>query len=186
MHVMELTPGIHTLGADRGRLWIRTRKYGAAAAAGHDLLIEVTRWEAMLEVAVDRTVTGARLTADSRSLKVLEGTGGLTALDDDDKDSIKQTIDKEVLEGRPIEFRSTAVQRDGNRLSFTGQLELAGLVHPIAFDLMREDARVTGAATVKQTNWGIKPYSGLFGTLKVVDEVTVEIAADLWEPSASR
>jgi hypothetical protein len=32
---------------------------------------------------------------------------------------------------------------------------------------------VTGAATVKQSEWEIKPYSGLFGTLKVRDEVRV-------------
>lgn len=187
MHVMELAPGIHTLGADRGRLWIRTRKYGAAAAAGHDLLIEVTRWEAMLEVGVQRAVTRIRLTADPRSLKVLEGTGGMTRLSDDDKASIRETIDKEVLEGRSIEFVSTAVRPEEDRLRIEGQLELAGRVHPIDFELiLGEHGRLTGAAIVKQTNWGIKPYSGLFGTLKVVDEVTVEIAADLWEPSASR
>ena len=30
---------------------------------------------------------------------------------------------------------------------------------------------------VKQTDWGIKPYSALFGALKVADEVEVAIDA---------
>ena len=34
---------------------------------------------------------------------------------------------------------------------------------------------LTGTATLKQTDWGCKPYSALFGTLKVADEVRVEI-----------
>jgi hypothetical protein len=34
---------------------------------------------------------------------------------------------------------------------------------------------VTGAAVVRQTEWGIKPYSALFGALKVADEVHVEV-----------
>ena len=37
----------------------------------------------------------------------------------------------------------------------------------------------TGAATVRQTDLGLKPYSILFGTLKVADEVRITIDADL-------
>ena len=72
--------------------------------------------------------------------------------------------------GTPIEFRSTAVE--GRRLE--GELELAGQRHPISFKLLGdEDGRLTGSATVKQSDWGMKPYSALFGTLKVADEVEV-------------
>ena len=61
-----------------------------------------------------------------------------------------------------------------------GELELAGQRHPIAFELSAgADGRLSGAATVKQSDWGIKPYSALFGTLKVVDEVTVEVDTEL-------
>ena len=38
---------------------------------------------------------------------------------------------------------------------------------------------MTGSATVKQTEFGMKPYSALFGALKVADEVTVAIDAKL-------
>ena len=89
-------------GPENARLTVRTARTGAASKAGHDLLIEVTSWSATLDPDADPALT---LSADSRSLRVLEGTGGIQALDDDDKAGIKQTIDVEVLEGTPIEFR---------------------------------------------------------------------------------
>ena len=179
---MALRADSYKLGHHRGTLWVRTRKAGAAAMAGHDLAIEVTNWEATVEVGDSGAPTSIVLTADPRSLRVREGTGGIASHGDDDKASIKQTIDEEVLKGTPIEFRSTAVETadDGRRLDVAGDLELGGQSHPIAFELiLDEDGRLTGSAMVKQSGWGIKPYSGLFGTLKVVDEVTVEVAAEL-------
>ena len=48
--------------------------------------------------------------------------------------------------------------------------------HPITVELTAaEDGRLTGTATVKQSDWGMKPYSALFGALKVADEVEVAI-----------
>jgi polyisoprenoid-binding protein YceI len=73
------------------------------------------------------------------------------------------------------------VRPDGDdRLHVTGDLELVNGINLIAFDIIvSEDGRVTGTATIKQTDWGMKPYSALFGTLKVTDEVGVEIDAKL-------
>jgi YceI-like domain len=157
----------HTFGPENATLTVRTRRTGAASKAGHDLLIEVTAWSATLDHNVEPALT---LTADPRSLRVLEGTGGIQALDDEAKAGIAQTIDEEVLVGAPIEFRSTSVE--GSRVE--GELELAGERHPIGFELVAgEDGRFTGSATVKQSDWGMKPYTALFGTLKVADEVDV-------------
>ena len=51
---------------------------------------------------------------------------------------------------------------------------------PLAFDLVVGDGgRVAGTAVVKQTDFGMKPYSTLFGALKVADEVRVKIDAAL-------
>jgi YceI-like domain len=169
---------VHTFGPENARLTVRTRRVGAASKAGHDLLIEVTSWSATLDLG---EVPAATLTADASSLRVLEGTGGVMALDDDDKAGIATTIDDEVLKGTPIEFRSSAVEltRDGAPWRVTGELELAGGRHPISFDLTAANGRITGTATVRQTDWGIKPYTALFGTLKVADEVEVAIDAGL-------
>ena len=177
---MPITAGAHKLGPDTATLSIRTKKAGAAAMAGHNLLIEVTDWNATLELAGDPGQAQIALSADSASLKVLEGTGGAMTLDDEHRASIEQTIDDEILKRTPIEFRSTSIEPAGAGGTFAvaGELELAGKRGPITFELaIADDGALTGSAVVKQTRWGIKPYSALFGTLKVIDEVTVEIAA---------
>jgi hypothetical protein len=166
----------YTLGPEDGILAVRTSRTGAIAKAGHDLLMHVTEWRATLDIGDAPSLT---LDADGTSLRVREGTGGIKPLDDDDLANIETTIDDEVLRKRDITFRSTSVQLDGDTVAVAGDLTLLGTTRPLAFELTLVDGRVTGAAVVKQTEWGMKPYTALFGTLKVADEVRVEIDAAL-------
>ena len=55
-------------------------------------------------------MTSIELSADATSLRVREGTGGMQALGDDDKASIEQTINDDVLKRKDIGFRSTRVE----------------------------------------------------------------------------
>jgi len=170
---MSLPATTHPLGPNDARLTVHTRKAGAAAVAGHNLLIEVGSWSATLTLGDGAALT---LTADSRSLKVLEGTGGIQSLGDGDMANISQTIDDEVLKGGAIEFRSDSVEATPGGLTVRGELNLLGSRKPITFELhVAEDGRFSGEATIKQSDWGMKPYSALFGTLKVADEVSVAI-----------
>ncbi len=172
---MAIMPGTHKLGPENAALKIKTERRGAAAMAGHDLVIEVASWEATLQVGEDPGQISLDLTADPGSLQVIEGTGGVQALGEDDKVEIKQTIEDEVLGTQPIEFRSTGVEAlDDGRLRVSGELTMSGNTHPLDFVLeVGPEGQVSGQATVTQSEWGIKPYSGLFGTLKVRDEVQV-------------
>jgi len=68
--------GRYRLGPENATLSVRTERAGAAAKAGHDLLIHVNVWEATLVVAEDPGGTTMELTADATSLRVIEGTGG--------------------------------------------------------------------------------------------------------------
>lgn len=166
--------GTHKLGPDNGTLSVRTGRSGAAAKAGHDLVIEVTSWEATLDVGA----ASVTLDADAGSLRVIQGTGGMQALDDDDKANIHQTIDEEVLKGERIEFRSTEVEVTDGRIVVRGDLKLVGSTHPVAFDVVVADGgKLNASAVLKQTDWGMKPYSALFGALKVADEVEVTLDA---------
>jgi polyisoprenoid-binding protein YceI len=165
----------YTLGPEDGTLSVRTGRTGTVAKAGHDLHIEVRAWTATLDLDAPRLT----LDADATSLHVIEGTGGMMALDADDHANIRQTIDDEVLRRHDITFRSSDVQRTDGGLAVRGDLMLVGETRPIEFDLALADGRVTGTATVKQTEWGMKPYTALFGALKVADEVRVEIDARL-------
>ena len=63
-----------TYGPHNATLTVHTKRGGAAAKAGHDLTILVERWSA--------TDDDGQLSveADSRSLRVIEGSGGITSL----------------------------------------------------------------------------------------------------------
>jgi polyisoprenoid-binding protein YceI len=173
----------YRLGPDDGTLSVRTGRTGAAAMAGHNLLMHVTSWHATIELGGQMSV---ELDVDGSSLRVQEGTGGMQALQEEDKENIRQTIDAEVLHGQAIEFRSTEVKPAGAGLHVVGDLTLNGQTRPLSFDLtLTADGRIEGTAVVKQSDWGMKPYSGLFGALKVVDDVEVAIEAKLPEPQSA-
>ena len=161
------------LGPENGTLTVLTGKSGAAAKAGHNLRIEVTRWQATLDKDT------LELTADARSLRVVDGSGGVSPLGGEEKAGIAQTIDDKVLQGGSIAFRSSRVTEREGGLDVEGELKLLGVRHPIDFALALADGHLTGSATFKQTDWRIKPYSALFGTLKVADAVEVAVDATL-------
>ena len=102
-----IEPGTYRFGPSNATLSVQTRRGGAAAKAGHDLLLHVTAWEGTLTIGDDGAPAAAELAADATSLRVQKGTGGMKALDEDDKANIHQTIDDEVLQRRDIAFRST-------------------------------------------------------------------------------
>ena len=180
---MSIPAGTYRLGPRDGTLSVRTGRGGAAAKAGHDLLMRVTDWQATLEVGEDAAAIVVSLDVDPTSLRVREGTGGMQPLGDDDKANIEQTINDEVLLRRPITFHSTDVQAGEGRLGVQGKLTLLGNARPVAFDLtVGADGTLAGTTIVKQTDWGMTPYSALFGALKVSDEV--EVALDARLPSS--
>jgi polyisoprenoid-binding protein YceI len=175
---MPIPPGTYELGPADAQLMVHTRKAGAASKAGHDLLIDVGTWEATISAGEDPGSTSLELSVDSTSLRVREGKGGVVALGDDDKASIDHTIAEEILEGGEIRFHSTSVEpsADGGALEVKGELNLLGARRPLTFELNAgEGGRLAATAKLKQTDFGIKPYSALFGTLKVIDEVEVEV-----------
>jgi polyisoprenoid-binding protein YceI len=165
-------------GPDTGRLLVKTYREGVAAKVGHDLVIEVTRWEA----TVDLDASTVELTADARSLEVREGVRGVKPLTDKDRRDIAKTIDDKVLRGQPIVFRSGTVRSsDGDGpLVVEGDLTIAGTTRPVTARLdVDADGRVSGTIPLAQTDWGITPYRGLMGALKVRDEVEIVIEARL-------
>jgi len=180
--LMGLRPGTHEFGRDSGTLQVCTFREGVAQKIGHDLIIDVERWEAKVEVGHDGTPSAVRLEADARSLHVREGLHGVKPLSDKDRAEISKTIDEKILGGQPIAFRSIALERHDGRLTVQGDLTMAGTTRPASFEMdLTEDGRVSGTLPVTQSEWGIKPYRGFMGALKVRD--TVEVVLDAALPS---
>ena len=168
----------HHFGPDNASLEVRTYREGVAARAGHDLIILVTRWDATVEVGADPGQWSVTLSADSRSLEIREGLGGVKPLTDHDRAEIRKTIDAKVLGGRPIDFRSGDVRLADGRALVQGELSMAGVTRPLTAELTVADGpAISGTVRVRQSDWGIKPYRGLMGALKVRDEVEIVIEA---------
>jgi polyisoprenoid-binding protein YceI len=171
------------IGPGSGHLVIRTRREGLAARVGHDLTIDVTDWSGDLTHDPNNLAgTSLAVTVDLGSLRVRDGSGGAMALTDRDRNEINATMHRIVGSGGSSVATFVAVRvapSDGGG-SIDGTLTMRGIERPLRLAIIGTDApRYRGTATVAQSAYGIKPYSGMFGTLKVRDEVAIEFDVDL-------
>jgi polyisoprenoid-binding protein YceI len=180
---MAASTGTYRLGPDSGRVVIKTTRAGLAARVGHDLTLDVTRWSADITVPGD-DLSAATVTAelDLGSLVVREGTGGARPLSDSDRRDIESTMRKILGAGAQAAaaFSSTRVISSSVGGAIEGTLTLNGRSQPVRLQLTSPaQGRYRGTVTVVQSAFGIKPYSGFFGALKLRDEVVAEFEVDL-------
>ena len=186
---MAATTGNFQLGPDNGRIVLKTGRAGLAARAGHDLTIEVTRWSAQVEVPGEEAggVTAATVSAelDLDSLEVREGSGGAKPLSDRDRADIKKTMSG-ILGGGTASFSSSRIVRAGAGGGIEGTLTLNGKSEPVRLQVSEPAPdRYRGTGTVVQSTFGLKPYVGFFGALKLKDEVGVEVDVTLPSPEST-
>jgi polyisoprenoid-binding protein YceI len=178
------TAGSFQLGPEAGRVVIKTTRAGLAAKAGHDLTIEVTRWSAQVEVPAEDdgglAAATVRADLDLGSLEVREGSGGAMPLTDRDRREIKKQIGQ-ILGSATATFASSRVIPSGaSGGAVEGTVTLNGKTQPARLQVTAPgDGVYRGSATVAQSGFGIKPYSGFFGALKLKDEVTLEFQVTL-------
>jgi len=179
----EARPG----GGDR--IVVHVFKKGALSAFAHDHHFEVGKWHATADVPDGEP---ARASVD-----VVLSAGSLRDRQERLSDADRRKVDgqaagPEVLDAQhhpEIEFRSERfeAERGGTREHVRGALHGTltvrgrGVPADVAVEADREkDAwRVRGKARVKQSAFGIKPFSGFAGTVGVKDEVEIEIMLTL-------
>jgi polyisoprenoid-binding protein YceI len=168
-------------GSD-GELLIRTGVAGRAAQLGHRLTIAMRRWRVTVQWDGGEPV-GAELTVDVDSLEVVRGDGGLTPLSGPEKILVRGNAVRSLDARRfpRISFAAKTIEKidDGYRL--TGTLTIHGKARTQVVDVRTEDLgdgwRLCSETSVRQSDFGIKPYSQLLGSLKVADDVTVAFTA---------
>jgi len=165
------------LGPHNANLQVKTYRQGIAQKVGHDLILDVTRWEATVNLA--NGSSAMTLDCDSSSLEVREGLHGAKPLSDKDRVEIGKNIDDKILKGQPISFRSTSVKPVDGGLAVQGELKIGDASRPVEFDLDIGGGRVTGTVPVVQSEYGIKPFKALMGALKVRDDIEIVIDAPL-------
>ena len=141
---------------------------GVASSMGHIVDLQVTT--SSFDVGEDDIITAE---FDATSLKVVS---------EGPKPSDRTEIEKnaaKTLEANKyskITFRSTSVQRDGDRARIEGDLTLHGVTKPISAQARNDGEHWKAEVTLDQRDFGIKPYSAMLGALKVKPQVQIKIS----------
>jgi polyisoprenoid-binding protein YceI len=188
----DQSAAVYKVDATRSRIEITVLKAGLFKAIGHDHKIEAKSFSG------DVRFNSSNIGDSSVTLKI--ESGSLVVLDDpnlsekDRKEVQANMLGVKILNAAEfplITFRSTRVSdiaHTGEDFTLTGTLDLHGVGKEITFPMHvhREDnlLRTTGMLTISQTGFGIKPFKGAAGTLRLKDEIKMNfyIAAERVTP----
>jgi polyisoprenoid-binding protein YceI len=172
----------YTIVPSESSFWVFVGKSGLFSALAHDHEIGVKSFSGRVVVPAAGASGGSlEMDVDAPSLVVLDKKPS-----EEDKKKIFNSMHNEVLESakyQKITFKSVSVsdvkQTGNDAYSFVvnGDLTLHGVTKriavPVAATVTPQDLRATGKYTLKQTDYGIKPYSAAGGTIKVKNEVVI-------------
>jgi polyisoprenoid-binding protein YceI len=179
---MSNISGNYEIGPNAGRVLVKTGREGLAAKVGHDLTIEITRWRARASVpdAVGGGLHAAALQVelDLGSLVVREGTGGAKPLSDKDRADIQATAAKVLGAAGIATYASAKFVPEAETIE--GTLTLNGTARPLDLHVTNAGpGQFRGTTTIRQTDFGLTPYSGFLGALKLKDDIAVEFEVTL-------
>jgi polyisoprenoid-binding protein YceI len=171
-----------TLDASDGELLVHTGVAGRAARMGHRLTIAVTRWQVTVSWDGEEPVA-AEVVAEVDSIEVLRGEGGIKGLSGPEKAVVKSNALKSLSASRfpEIRFTTDKIEQTGDGYRLGGTLQVRDKSRDHVIDLRTEDLgdswRISVESRLRQTDYGIKPYSILMGSVRIADEVTVSFNA---------
>ncbi len=172
----------YTIVTGESSFWVFVPKAGLLSGFAHDHQIGIKSFSGKIVVPESGAGGGSlELNVDATSLVVLD-----TKPSEEDKKKIQNSMHSEVLESTKyskVTFKSASVsdlkQTGGENYSFTlnGDLTLHGVTKriamPVSLTINAKQLRAEGKYTLRQTDFGIKPYSAAGGTVKVKNEITV-------------
>jgi len=179
---LAATPGgiAYKIDNKTSRLTVETETTGLSSMFGHDHRFDVRDFSGVLTMRAGAPQSAIlHLTARGEALTLLE------TVDDDARREIAAALRDAVLETArypEIAFRSRRVSATRNDdgsfdVTLTGELTLHGvrrsIVVPAHVVPTRDGLRATGALGLRQSAFGIKPYTFANGTVSVRNAVTI-------------
>lgn len=159
----------HKIDAQKSTLTIYVGKEGAFSGLGHEHEVRAPIHSGTADVGSHPAV---EIHVDARALRVIDK----DASEKERAEVQKTMLGPEVLDSerhQEIVFKSTVAEGAGEGLwTLRGNLTLRGQTRPVTVKVTLKDGRYTGEATVKQTDFGIKP-PGKAG-IRAKDEVRIE------------
>ena len=181
--------------SNKGVLYVQVYKAPTFAAdLSHDHAIQAVGWsgkakwdpEEYSSCNISLSVPVNNLQVDNPEIRQLAGIEGTLS------ESMRKDVKKHMLsdiqldaEQYPmISFQSTSCEGSGNAMTLKGNFTMHGTTNTISVPVTVSDTdglRLKGSFPVKATDYGIKPYSAMFGAVANKDEMKITfdlVAAD--------
>lgn len=176
----------------RSEIAVVVFKGGAASMLAHDHVVRAGRWQATLDVSVDPVALAADVRVDATGLEIdepdararhgLDGT-----LSEGDRAQVRATMlgagQLDVARYPEIRFTAAEIDRAADPGDASGGFRLAGELHlhgrakrvsmPLAISREGDAFTARGSVRVKQSDFGITPYSAFLGAVRTQDEVEI-------------
>jgi polyisoprenoid-binding protein YceI len=142
--------------------------------------VAVKAFSGSVQLPPDESKVSVTVTAEAKSLVNVDKTMG-----DFERSNFQDVLHKNVLESArftTIRFSSVSVAdirttNEGRNFTLNGDLTLRSVTKrisvPVSVVVKDKQLRATGEAKFKQTDFGMKPYVGGLGTIRIGDEVRV-------------
>jgi len=159
----------HNIDTQKSTLTIHVGKTGAFSGLGHEHEVRAPIHSGTADTGSHPAV---EIHVDARALHVID-----KGESEKDRAEVQTTmLGPEVLDSErhhEIVFKSVGAESvEQGQWTLRGNLTLRGQTRPVTVHVMLKDGRYTGDATVKQTDFGIKP-PGKAG-VRAKDEVRIE------------
>jgi polyisoprenoid-binding protein YceI len=175
---------IYTIDLSQSRVTATLTQEGFIARRYPTHRVEVKNFTGKIEVPErDETRIAVEVAAETKSLTNADE--GMTEFE---RREFHNVLNNSVLESDKfpmIKFVSVSVsdaRKSGETRSFTlnGDLTMRDVTKrvsfPVTVTISKDQLRATGDAELKQTDFGIKPYSGKLGMIRIGDEVKINFA----------
>ncbi len=162
------------------RFDVKTGKAGLLGFAGHDHLVRARAfWGRIVQYRDSSAASHVTIAVSTDSLDVISSS------DTAERRQVTEAMRRDVLQAdryHEITFASHAVTPGDRGFRVQGELTLAGVTRDLVVDLAvvisGDTLRATTRFTIKQTDFGIRPYrGGPGGLVRVADGVTFDIEA---------
>ena len=161
--VLGVTAQQHNIDTQKSTLTIDVRKTGAFSALGHEHEVRAPIHSGTADTGSHPAV---EVHVDARALRVIDK----DASEKERAEVQKTMLGPEVLDSerhQEIVFKSPGAEPAGQ-----GRWTLRGQTRPVTVQVTLKDGRYTGATTVKETDFGIKPPRK--AGVRAKDEVKIE------------
>jgi polyisoprenoid-binding protein YceI len=176
-------PRTYTLDLAQSQLSLTLGQEGMIGKRYPTHLVVVKNFSCNITLPHDEKLTSVALEAEAKSF-----TNADKLMSEFERRGFHDVLQTKVLESErypTIKFKSVSVsglKKNGATRAFTlhGELGLHGVTKRVAFPvtvtLANDQLRATGETSLKQSEYGMQPYEGNMGLIKISDELKINFS----------